>query len=350
MRSGGSRLIRWLLAAALLVSAAAGLSPARLAGLPGAQAQTDLVAAAKAEGRVVVYGSLESPIFDVFQKLYEDRYGVSVQYFRAAANRLLDRVLTEVQVGRPQFDVVLTNLGPMRLMQRAGAFAAYASPSYAAFPPASRDRDGILSPPYRMVVVGILYNTRLVKAEDAPKTLQDLLQERWKGEIVMPDPTQHITTTVWLASLESVQGQQYRPFVERLARQVVLVDSFDPAWQKVAAGEFPLGISYVKYVYIMGKEGAPLDYVRLSPLFAEAHHVALGARAAHPSAGKLFIDLLTSRLGLTALAQAGEFVLAPGLYPPLKDADKLVIRPMKELDEPQIARWRDEFGNFFRKR
>ncbi len=350
MRDWG-RGLRWLGAAALIVSAAAGLAPGRLAGVAAVQAQAPPgLAAAKKEGRVVVYGSMESPIFDVLQKLYEDKYGVSVQYFRAATNRLLDRVLTEMQVGKPQFDVVLTNAGAMQVMKRAGAFAAYTSPSYEAFPPASRDRDGVLSPPYRMVVVGILYNTRLVKAEDAPKTLQDLLENRWKGRLVMPDPTQHITTTLWLASLEGVLGPQYRPFVERLAAQAVLVDSFDPAMQKVVAGEFPVGISYIKYVYIMGKEGAPIDYVRLSPLFAEAHTAALGARAAHPSAGRLFIDLLTSRLGLTALAQAGEFVLAPGLYPPLKDADKVVIRSMKELDEPQIARWRDEFGKFFRRR
>jgi iron(III) transport system substrate-binding protein len=322
---------------------------AALIGLPAVQAQTDLVPAAKKEGRVVVYGTLESPIFEVIQALFREKYGFPVEYFRLATNRLLDRVLTEVRGGKPQFDVVLSNLSPMQLMKREGAFAAYASPSYSAFPPANLDRDGILSPPYRMVVISILYNTRLVPAAEAPQTLADLLNEKWKGKVVMPDPTQHITTAVWLDNLRGIMGPRYRGFVERLASQAVLVDSFDPAMLKIVAGEYPLGLTYVKYVYVLGKQGAPLEYVRLDPLLAEAHHVALGARAAHPNAARLFIDLFTSRLGLRTLAEAGEFVLVPGLFPPIKDASSLHVRLMRDLDEQQLQRWRSEFGTFFRR-
>ena len=332
---------RWMLWAIVWLAAAL--------GLPAVQAQTDLVPAAKKEGRVAVYGTMESPIFQVIQALFREKYGIPVEYFRLATNRLLDRVLTEVRAGKPQFDVVLSNLSPMLLMKKEGAFGKYTSPSYAAFPPASLDRDGILSPPYRMVVISILYNTRLVPAAEAPKTLADLVSEKWKGRVVMPDPTQHITTAVWLANLESVLGPAYRPFVERLAAQAVLVDSFDPAMQKVVAGEYPLGLTYVKYVYIMGKQGAPLEYVRLNPMLAEAHHVALAARPAHPNAARLFIDLFTSRLGLMTLAQAGEFVLVPGIYPPIKDASTLHVRLMHDLDERQLRRWRGEFGPFFRR-
>ncbi len=333
---------KWTLCGVVWMATAAGLQPV--------QAQMDLVAGAKQEGRVAVYGSMESPIFDVIQQLYRDKYGISVDYFRLATNRLLDRVLTEIRAGKPQFDVVLTNLSPMLIMKREGAFGKYTSPSYAAFPASHLDHDGMLSPPYRAVVISILYNTRLVPAAEVPKALSDLLSEKWKGKVVMPDPTQHITSAVWLSNLQSVLGSEYRPFVERLAAQAVLVDSFDPAMQKVVAGEYPLGLSYVKYVYVMGRQGAPLDYVRLNPVLAEVHNVALAARPLHPNAARLFIDLLTSRLGLLALAQAGEFVLVPGIYPPIKDAGALHIRLMRDLDEQQLGRWRGEFGAFFRKR
>jgi len=165
----------------------------------------------------------------------------------------------------------------------------------------------------------------------------------------MPDPTQHITAAVWLANLEGALGPGYRSFVERLAAQAVLVDSFDPAMQKVVAGEYPVGLTYVKYVYIMGQQGAPLEYVRLDPMLAEAHHVALAARPAHAHAARLLIDLLTSRLGLAALAQAGEFVLAPGIHPPIKGAGTLPVRLMRDLNAPQLQRWRSEYGPFFRR-
>ncbi len=119
--------------------------------------------------------------------------------------------------------------------------------------------------------------------------------------------------------------------------------------QKVVAGEYPVGLAYVKYVYIMGKQGAPLEYVRLDPMLAEAHHVALAARPAHPNAARLFIDLFTSRLGLRTLAEAGEFVLVPGIYPPIKESNTLHVRLMRDLDEQQLQRWRGEFGTFFHK-
>lgn len=316
-----------------------------------ADGQPDFIAAAKREGRVVVYGSMETDIFEVIQKIFEGRHGIPVEYFRAASNRVMDRVLTESRAGRPLYDVVLTNRSPMLILKGEGLFGRYVSPSYETYPAATRDRDGILSPSYRVVVVSILYNTRLVKPEDAPKSLTDLLDPKWKGKIVMPDPNVHTTTAVWLSNLERVMGtQQYRPFVERLAGQVVLAESFLPVAQKVIVGEYPLGISYVKYVYVFGQEGAPLDYVRLNPVLAEAHHVAIGVKAPHPNAARLFVDTFTSRVGLLALARAGEFVLVPGVYPPIKDADKLRIVMMEDLDEAALKRFRDQVGAIFAKR
>ena len=318
--------------------------------VPAVQGQTDLVAPAKREGRVVVYGSMESDIFEVIGKIFEQKYGIPVEYFRAASNRVLDRVLTESRAGRPLYDVVLTNRSPMLILKKENVFTKYTSPTYETYPANTRDRDGVLSPSYRVVVVSVLFNTRLVKPEETPKTLNDLLDPKWKGKIVMPDPNVHTTTAVWLSNMERVLGPQYRSFVERLAGQVALVESFLPVAQKVILGEYPLGITYVKYVHVFGKEGAPLDYVRLNPVLAEAHPVGIGAKAPHPNAARLFVDLFTSRLGLLALAQAGEFVLVPGVYPPIKDADKLRIILMEDLDEQELAKFKTTIGALFLKR
>ncbi len=198
---------------------------------------------------------MESDVFEVIQKIFEQKYGIPVEYVRAASNRVMDRALTESRAGRPLYDVVLTNRSPMLILKKEGLFGKYVSPSYDSYPAATRDRDGVLSPSYRVVVVSVLYNTRLVKPEEAPKTLNDLLDPKWKGKIVMPDPNVHTTTAVWLANMQKVLGNQYRSYVERLAGQVALAGSFLPVAQKVITGEFPLGITYVKYVYIFGQEG-----------------------------------------------------------------------------------------------
>jgi len=84
-------------------------------------------------------------------------------------------------------------------------------------------------------------------------------------------------------------------------------------------------------------------------VLAEAHHIAVGARAPHPNAARLFVDVFTSKLGLLALAGAGEFVLLPGVYPPIKDADKvgpkivLMESPTKEEFQSLSARFREIF-------
>lgn len=339
---GGSALrpiLAWTVALGLLTTLA-----------PAARGQFDLVAAAKREGRVVVYGSVEADTFEVVQKIFEGKYGVTVEYWRAASNLVTDRVLTEARAGRPSFDVVLINRSPMLILKKEGVFGRYVSPSYESFPAASLDRDGVLSPPYLVMLVSILYNTRLVKPEVSPRSLADLLDPQWKGKIAMPDPTVHTTTAVWLSNLDKVMGAQADSFVERLAGQVRLVESFIPSVQKVITGEVPLGLTYVKYVYTFGQQGAPLDYVRLNPVLSVPHHVAIGEKPSHPNAAKLFIDLLTSRLGLLALAHAGEFVVVPGVYPPIKDAEKLRIVLMDDLDAQGLTVFRDRFGRFFRGR
>jgi iron(III) transport system substrate-binding protein len=261
----------------------------------------------------------------------------------------MDRVLTEARAGKPLFDVVLTNATPMKLLKHEGVFARYELPSSAGYPAQVRDPEAILSPPYRRVVVGVLYNPRLVKADEAPKTLTDLLHPKWKGKIVMPDPTRHSTTMTWLVNLEKLLGKDWRPFLEGLAAQKpMMVESFIPSAKKVIGGEALVGISYIKYVHVMGaREGAPLEYARLNPVLGDAHHVAVGAKAHHPNAARLFTNYFISPESLKILAAEGEFVLVKGLYPPIKDADKLEITTMDDLAEEELKKWRGEFKKIF---
>jgi len=319
------------------------------AAVVGASAQADLVAAARREGRLVLYGSLTT--LDVVNKIFESRYGIPVEYWRAASTRVLDRVLNETRAGRPQFDVVQTNSSPMMVLRAAGAFARYASPSYEVFGHATRDPQALVSPQFLVIPIGIVYNTRLVRPEEAPRSLADLLDPKWKGKVVMADPTLHTTTAHWLMELRRVLGGQWRAFLEQLAGQVgAYVESFIPVADRLVRGEFPVGLTYIRYVYQFGKEGAPLDYVRLPVFLADGQRVALGARATRPNAGKLYIETLLSRAGLLALAHDGDFVSLPGVYPPLRDADKLRIVPMQDYDEEALTRAREELGRIFRRR
>ena len=317
---------------------------------PYAGAQADLAAAAKREGRVVVYGSLTTPGM-IHNRIFEGRYGIPVDYWRAASTRILDRVLTEVRAGRPLFDVVVTNSSPMIVMRRFGAFRSYRAAAYETLQTTRPDPESLTSPPFLFIPIGIVYNTRLVRPAEAPRALWDLLEPRWRGQIAMADPAIHTTTAQWLMELRRVLGGRWREFLEGLARQVgTRVESFLPVAERVLRGEFPLGITYIRYVYHFGKEGAPLDYVRLNVFLADSLRIALGAAAQNQNAGKLYIETLLSRAGLLALAQEGDFVALAGVYPPLRDAERLRMMVMDDYGEAEMARARSELERVFDRR
>ena len=325
----------------------------RLAGLglcllATAAAAQPLADAAKKEGKVVIYGSLESGIMDEIEKAFTKKHGVPIEYFRAASNKTLDRVLTEARAGRVMSDVVVTNRGPMLLLKRENIFAKYVSPEAANFPAELKDPDGMLSPIYRQVIIGILYNTKLVKPEDAPKSLDDLLTPKWAGKWVMPDPSRHFTTGVWVKNLEEIYGKDFMAFVRKMAAaKPMLVESFIPSAQKIISGEALAGITYVKYVHIFGKDGAPLDYVRMPKMLADGHQIGIQAKAPHPSAARLFEDFFISREGMEIMAKEGEFVTAKGVYPPIKGADKIKAVAMDELSRDEYKKWSAEMRKLF---
>jgi len=306
-----------------------------------------LIEAAKKDGKVVIYGSLESDIADAATKPFQKKTGIEVEYWRASATKVMDRALSEYRAGKPLFDIILTNDNPMQIMLKQGIFAKYDSPSAKEFPKDAVDPN--LGPRYRNVIIGILYNKNAIKPADAPKSLEDLVKPQYRGKLVMPDPTQHTTTTQWVASLEKLMGKEKAgKFIRDLAAaKPVLVESLLPAAERVTTGETPIAITYVKYAYIFGQKGAPVDYVRLGKMMGDGHYLTLGSKAPHPNAGKAFIDYFLSQESMSIIAKMGEFVNRKGVYPPLPDADKIQFVEMYDLDEKGFAEKKKEYSKIF---
>ena len=130
----------------------------------------EIVDAAKREGKVAIYGSIESETMVELSKVFEAKHKVKVEYWRASSTKVMDRALVEARTGRPLFDLVLTNETPMRILKKEGAFGKFTAPAGASYPESVKDPDGVLTPPYRLAVVGLLYNPRMVKAEETPKS------------------------------------------------------------------------------------------------------------------------------------------------------------------------------------
>jgi len=304
-------------------------------------------AAKKEGGKVVVYGTLEEQPAAEVQKASERRTGIVLEYWRASATKVLDRSLTEYRAGKSMFDVVIGPPDAMRIMRKEGIFAKYDSPSAKDF---SKDAiDPEMGPSYRNFIIGILYNKSVIKPADAPTSLEDLVKPQYRGKLVMPDPTQHTTTIQWLANLHKViRKEKVDKYIRDLASaKPMLVESFVPAAERVVTGERPIGISFVKYVYLLGKEGAALDYVRLGKMLGDGHHIALSNKAPHASAGKVFIDFFLGEESMRIMAEMGEFVNRKGIYPPIPEAEKIQFVQMDQLDKEGYSNKKKEYRTIF---
>ena len=302
--------------------------------------------AAKKEGKVVVYAAVPPQTMKVINDPFEKKYGIRVEYWRASTTGILERALNEWRVGQAGADVIEGNKGPQLILKAEGVFDKFIPPSAGKFPRQFLEADGILTP-WRFNPISILYNTELVKKQELPKSLGDLLLPGWKGKITIPDPARHTTTAQFLADLDRYEGIKWREFARGLAQQQpLLVESFAPIVNTVVKGEAHLGLTYLKYV---GQYKGPIDYVRLNKYLADTNYLGVGRKAAQPNAGKLYVEYICSPEGQKAMAATGEFVLAPQVTPAIAGATEVAQRTifMEEPTAEEFKKLREEMRQIF---
>ncbi|HYY24492.1 MAG TPA: extracellular solute-binding protein [Candidatus Udaeobacter sp.] len=286
-------------------------------------AQQANVEAGKKEGKVVVYGSVVPQAMEGLHQAFKKKYGIDVEYWRGDSTKVSERALTEWRTGRPGFDVVEGNRGVQLIMKSEGLFAKYIPPSSEKFPAKVKEKDALITP-WRVLPISMLYNTDMVKPADLPKTFDDLLDPKWMGKISLPDPTRHTTTAQFLWNLQQFKKDKWLDFVKALAKQKpVLVESLAPVTTTIIKGEAQVGITYIKYIK---QYKGPVSYIPMDKYLTDPNYMSLSGKAAHANAAKLYIDFACSPEGQKEIAEDGEFVLAPGIYPPIKDADKVAPR------------------------
>jgi iron(III) transport system substrate-binding protein len=309
-------------------------------------AQTIDIDAAKKEARVVVYAAVPPQTMKVINDSFEKKYGIRVEYWRASTTAILERALNEWRVGQAGADVIEGNKGPQLILKSEGVFDKFIPPAATKFPQQFVEADGILTP-WRFNPISILYNTELVRKEELPRTLGDLLLPRWKGKITIPDPSRHTTTAQFLADLDRYDGIKWREFAKGLAQQQpLMVESFAPIVNTVIKGEAHLGITYLKYV---GQYKGPIDYVRLNKYLADTNYMGVSKKAVHPNAGRLYVEYICSPEGQKAMAATGEFVLAPQVSPAFPGAADVAQRTlfMEEPTAEEFKKLSEEMRQIF---
>ncbi len=279
---------------------------------------------------------------------FEAKTGIKGEYTRISTDKFLATVITEFEAGKLQADVIQAPITVLELLKERGVLSTYTSPVAQGYPEWTK-KDGIQL--FGIEYVGLIYNKEMVNPEDVPKKYEDLTDPKWKDRIVMPNPSIHPTTISWLLGLkENVfdTEEAWRDFLKGLAaNNPMFVASFGPTPAPIESGEKHIGISMPKY--IITKAPAPLDWARLEqPLLGTPRAIAVTSSAPNPEGAKTFVDYWLSAEAMSVLANdVGEYVLAPGVFPPIEDMDTAEVIAIRELSDEETQKWGEEFKEIF---
>src|SRR4029450_2936174 len=229
---------RYVLAGAGAMLAGAAFSTRVMAAAPPPETVTPaLIDAAKKEGKVIYYTSTDLPVAEKLAKAFEAKYpGIAVRVERTGAERVFQRIGQEYSSNIHAVDVVnSSDAAHFIVWKRDGILAPYVPEDGALhYPAAHRDPDGLFAS-WRIWLCVIGYNTKLVKAEEAPASFADLLDPKWANKIVKAPPG--YSGTIMTATFQTARDVGWEYF-EKLAQQKVMQvqSSADPP-KKRALGE-----------------------------------------------------------------------------------------------------------------
>ncbi|MCQ2398736.1 MAG: extracellular solute-binding protein, partial [Sphaerochaetaceae bacterium] len=171
-------------------------------------AQTTKAAEKTYSGKVMLYSSMQEAQLQAVEEAFEKAYpGIDMEYYFASGGKVLTKMTTEAQGGQIAADVVwLGDPTDYEGFKANGWLEKYSSPEENHIAKAYIDSDGYYTAG-RLVTMGIAWNTTQVKEADAPKTWNDLLDSKWKNQIIMTDPDQASTTKYWMAAM--MQSDKY---------------------------------------------------------------------------------------------------------------------------------------------
>jgi iron(III) transport system substrate-binding protein len=266
-----------------------------LESLKPEERQARLVEAARKEGEVVAYGNLDAvaaqAIADGFVKKYPF---IKASPVRVSGAGIITRIDSEMRAGKAQSDVIDSGqLGMLALLDKK-MMARYRSPQREFFRESFKDKEGYWTA-YMTNVMASAYNMRLVKKEEAPAKIDDLLKPRWKGKLAMDSQSY-----VWFGTILQFLGEEAGlRFMKKLNEQDLRhFRGRRLGSQLVAAGEFDMTVeTNLNSVLTFAGQGAPVWFAPIQPLFYSPSLVFLTQGAPHPHAAALFIDYLLSEDG-----------------------------------------------------
>ncbi len=282
-----------------------------------------------------------------FEKANPD---IEVSIYRSGSSKVVAKLTTEITSGKISADVLwIADPSFFVYLKEKGLLLKYDSPELKAVPAKFKDPDNYFFG-LRAIVPVITYNTNLVKPEDAPKKWTDLLDKKFKKNIIMPSPLYSGSNLVWLYAMTEKYGWK---FIEDLSKAGVTVcNSNSISLKSVASGSYKVGVTLDYKVRAAMKKGSPVNIVYpedgnvivISP-------VAVFKTSKVQDAAKKFVDFVASKKGQEVLVKHDIIPVRTDVTPPKGvDLQKLfesaVSIDLKALKD-KAGEIKDKFADIF---
>ncbi len=261
---------------------------------------------AKKEGRLMWYTSLTGGPNTEAPKVFEAKYsGIKLEVYRGNSDAIVQRVLQEAQAKRFLVDTIETTFPVLKVMQEYKLLAPYFSPHLTQYSDDAKektDKGLVYWTTDRESYIGLAYNTNAVRGNAVPKSFDDLLKPELKGKIGFATTD---TGARVIAAMLKAKGAE---FVQKLKMQDISLHSVSgrAILDMVISGE--LGVSptvFLSHSRVSIAKGAPIKWLPMELVPANAGGVAIPANAPHPHAALLFADFLLSPEGQKFLGKFG---------------------------------------------
>lgn len=258
---------------------------------------------AKQEGALVVYTVWDVDHIRALSNAFSKRFpGINTSYWQATRSEVTTRTLTEYQGNQSSVDVILTE-APLVL------HAAGASQPYATVQANSLFVHDAIAPVVSLQIQALTYNTRKLKAEDAPRSWEDVTNPKFKGVVALDDPMRAGPLSGMLAAFkdEWKDDARWAKFITGLkSLNVTIHKSTSAMIRLVVAGEYSIAMPALFHDVVREKDiGSPIDFAKGAAPVVSPQQAAIYAKAPHPTAGKLFAEWLISPEGQAAIDAVG---------------------------------------------
>jgi iron(III) transport system substrate-binding protein len=274
------------------------------------------VAAAKREGVVRWYTSTPVAAAQKIANAFQRETGIRVELFRSGGSAVLSRFMQELKAGVHQADVLTTSdPAAMAALAKSGTFVAFRPKNFDKIPNEVKDKDGYWIA-QRLNLLAIAVRADKVKPADRPKTWSDLTNPKYKGLLVMPDPSYTSLQLVAVGTLSKKLGWN---FYEKLKQNdTMIVQGHEQVEDMVKRGERPIAAEELdSYAADDRKAGQPIMTIYPSEgVFAIASPTAIVKGGPDPNAAKLFAQFMLSDTVQKSFPQEGIYAARVDIPPP----------------------------------